>query len=168
MFAVTSFDVSGQNFDRVFIKTVDIDIGDNHDCSFSKKFLQRVMDPVWQKKSINFILDHEILSHLGQLTSTSLTFFHAHGRCHTTLSISGKKKIAFWNTWKLMPEITPKFIKQRNLTVFIEKLFIILCCKEKQLWKAAVFQKLVFSTSDPKKQAWWIQFSNIFSNNLFK
>ena len=70
MFAVTSLDVSGQNFDRVFIKTVDIDIGDNHDCSFSKKFLQRVMDPVWQKKSINFILDHEILSHLGQLTST--------------------------------------------------------------------------------------------------
>ena len=35
-----TLDDSGQNFDRAFIKTVDIDIGDGHECSFSKKFLQ--------------------------------------------------------------------------------------------------------------------------------
>ena len=75
-----------------------------------------------------------------------------------TPSVSGNGKIAFWDTWKLLPEITPIFAKQSSVIVSVEiaeenyklteKLFIILYSKEKQLGKAAVFRQLVFSTRE--------------------
>ena len=58
---------------------------DNHDCSFLKNsFYRRVMVRLWQMKSINFILIHETVSHLGQLTWNGLTFFHILRGCDTT------------------------------------------------------------------------------------
>ena len=52
------------------------------------------------------------------------------------MSISGKEKLSFWDTWKIVPEITPIFVKLSNVTTpaeikeegykLIEKFFIIL------------------------------------------
>ena len=69
-------------------------------------------------------------------------------------------KIAFWDTWKLMPKMTPIFAKQNNVIVpaeitekdynLFEKLCIILYSNEKQFWKRAMFWQLqlVFSTRE--------------------
>ena len=62
-----------------------------------------------------FIPVHGIVPHLGQLTSTALS--HALPWCDTTSAISDKRKISFWDTWKLVPEITPIFAKLSNATV---------------------------------------------------
>ena len=58
------------------------------------------------------------------------------GNSLTTLFISNKWKIVFWDKWKLMPEITSIFAKQRNVRLpaetteenyeLIERLFIVL------------------------------------------
>ena len=68
------------------------------------------MDRVWQKKSINFILVHETVSHLGQLTSIGPAFSMLSVRCDTTSFISGRGKMAYWDTWKLIPEKTAIFV----------------------------------------------------------
>ena len=67
------------------------------------------MDRVWHRKFINVILVHEIVSHLGKLNSIG-----ALSGYDTNSFISSKGKIAFWDIWKLMSEITPIFAKQSN------------------------------------------------------
>ena len=67
-------------------------------------------------------------------------------------------KIAFWDTRKLMPEITPIFAKQNNFTVpaeiteedykLIENLYITSSCKEKQLLKGIRVSVIIFSTRE--------------------
>ena len=109
-------------------------IWDNHDCRFSKHtFYQEVTDQIWQRESINVIVFHYIVLHIGQPILTGLTFFP---------SIYCKMKIAFWDAWKLMPKMTPIFAKQNNVIVpaeitekdynLFEKLCIILYSNEKQ------------------------------------
>ena len=52
-------------------------------------FYQKVVDQVWQRKYFNFILVHEIISHLAQMTSVEMVFsFHALNFCDSTSSIS--------------------------------------------------------------------------------
>ena len=93
------------------------------------------MDRVWQRKSVNFILVHDVVLHLGQLTSIRPTFFHALCRCDTTSSISGKGKIEFREFMEvnLTKQLYSTYRKTEEDYKLIEKLFIILYSKEKQI-----------------------------------
>ena len=65
---------------------------------------------------------------------------------------------AFWDTRKLMPEITLIFAKQDNFTVpaeiteedykLIENLYITSCYKEKQFLKSIRVSVIIFSTRE--------------------
>ena len=131
-----TLDVS-KSFDRVLIKTVDCDVVIIATAGFHKiHSIEELWIEFGKGKSIKFISVHEIVSHLGQLTSIRLIFCHALSGCDTTLSISGKRKISFWDTWKIMSEITSLFPKLSKITItaeiteenykLIEKSFIVL------------------------------------------
>ena len=62
-------------------------------------------------KAMEFIPIHEISDSLGPLVSEAHFFFHAISGCDTTSSFAGKAKISFYFTWKLLPELTPFFVK---------------------------------------------------------
>ena len=64
-----------KSFDRVLIKTVESDIVIITITAFRKILSISVVHRVWKRKSTNFILVHEIVLHLRQLTSNELTFF---------------------------------------------------------------------------------------------
>ena len=106
-----TLDVS-KSFDRVLIKTVDSDIVIIAIVAFKKiSSIKELRFGFGKRKSIKFIPLYEIVSHLGELTLTGLSFCHILSTCDTTSSISGKRKILFWDTWKIMPEITSIFAK---------------------------------------------------------
>ena len=115
-----TLDVS-KSFDRVLIKTVDCDVVIIATAVFYKiHSIEELWIEFGKGKSIKFISVHEIVSHLGQLTSIRLIFCHALSGCDTTLSISGKRKISFWDTWKIMSEITSLFPKLSKITITAE------------------------------------------------
>ena len=84
--------LSLKSFGRVLINTVDA-------VTFATLAFQKIPSTkeLWiesgKGKSIKFIQVHEIVSHLGQLTS--IDFFHALSGFDTTSSVYGKGKMSF-------------------------------------------------------------------------
>ena len=53
----------------------------------------------------------QIVERLGSDKSWAFLFFHAFSGCETTLSLSGKGKKIFFDSWTSMNEIAPLFKK---------------------------------------------------------
>ena len=63
-----------KSFDRVLIKTVDGDVVIIATGAFQKNPIKELWIEFGKGKSIKFIPVYDVASHLGQLTSTELTF----------------------------------------------------------------------------------------------
>ena len=64
-----------------------------------------------KEKDLKSIAFHRLASNVRVMSESALPFFHGLSGCEANLSIFGKSKRAFYDAWKLFPEITKVFVK---------------------------------------------------------
>ena len=66
-------------------------------------------------KHRRYIAVHDIATHLGEEKSAALLFLHAFSGCDTVSSICNIGKKTVWDTWTVLPEVTPLFVELAKL-----------------------------------------------------
>ena len=101
-----------ENYKSILIKTVDCDAATIAISVFHKlSILNKPWIEFGTGKSVKFIPVHEIAAKMGKVTSQAFLFFHALSGCDTMSSLSGNTKRSFFQTWKLLPDISTTFSK---------------------------------------------------------
>ena len=103
---------ASENYKSILIKTVDSDVATIAISVFHKlPMLNELCIEFGTRMSLKFIPVHEIAAKMGIVTSQAFLFFHALSGCGTTSSRSGKGKKSFFETGKLLPNISTTFAK---------------------------------------------------------
>ena len=72
---------------------------------FSKQLIKTLdCDVNGRRKTLQYILVHEIAKGFGIVGSKAISFFHALGGCDTTSAVAGKRKLSFYNHGILYPQ----------------------------------------------------------------
>ena len=128
---------ASENYKSILIKTVDSDVVT---IAISVFHNLPMLNELWIEfgtgKSLKFIPVHEIAAKMGKVTSQAFLFFHALSGCDTTSSLSRKGKKLFFESWKLLPDISATFAKLGTVSTpseihdhdfkLVEKFFIAL------------------------------------------
>ena len=128
---------ASENCKSISIKTVDGDVVTIGTSMFHKlSMLNGLWIEFGKGKSLKFIPVHEIAAKIGKITSQAFLLFHALSGCDTTSLLSRKGKKSFFETWKLLPDISTTSAKLGTVSApseihdqdfkFVEKYFISL------------------------------------------
>ena len=103
---------ASKNSKSILIKTVHSDVVTIAISVFHKlPMLNKLWIEFGTGKPLKFVPVHEIAAKMGKVTSQAFLFFHALSRCDITSSLSRKGKKLFFETWKLLPDISTTFAK---------------------------------------------------------